>query len=41
VKNIRWLNPFFVRMDDLFGYGKQVNADKFWGEQEGALYHGP
>ena len=32
VKNARWLDAFFVRMDDLFGYGKQVEADKFWGE---------
>lgn len=32
VNNVRWLDPFFVRMDDLFGYGKEVNADKFWGE---------
>ena len=32
VKNARWLDPFFVRMDDLFGYGKQVEAGKFWGE---------
>jgi len=32
VKNTRWLDPFFIRMDDLFGYGKQGRADRFWGE---------
>lgn len=32
VNNAHWLDPFFVRMDDLFGYGKQVRASKFWTE---------
>ena len=32
VKNARWLDPFFVKLDDLFGYGKQASADKFWPE---------
>ncbi|HJO63485.1 MAG TPA: reductive dehalogenase [Desulfobacterales bacterium] len=30
VRNLRWLNPFFLWMDDICGYGKQTNADKFW-----------
>jgi len=30
VKHTRWLDSFFVRMDDLFGYGKPVSADHFW-----------
>jgi len=32
VNNARWLDPFFVKMDDLSGYGKQASADKFWAE---------
>lgn len=30
VRNLRWLNPFFLWMDDIFGYGKQENAVNFW-----------
>jgi len=28
--NISWLDSFLVKMDDLFGYGKQANAGKYW-----------
>ncbi len=28
--NFRWTDRFFVWMDDLFGYGKMVDAKKFW-----------
>lgn len=30
VKNTPWLNPFFIKMDDLFGYGRRAEAVKFW-----------
>lgn len=30
IKNLRGLNPMFLWGDDLFGYGRQVKADKFW-----------
>ena len=30
--HLRWADPFYVRMDDLFGYGKPKNPDKFWKE---------
>ena len=30
VKNNRWLDSTFVKMDKLFGYGKQHNASEFW-----------
>lgn len=30
VRNLRWLNPFFLWMDNICGYGRQANADKFW-----------
>ena len=30
VKDLRWADPFFLWMDDIFGYGKRRNADKFW-----------
>ncbi len=30
VKHARWLDPLFIWGDDLFGYGKQISADKFW-----------
>ena len=28
----RWAAPFFVAMDNLFGYGRPKNADNFWEE---------
>lgn len=31
VEHTRWLDSLFVRMDNLLGYGKQVNAEHFWG----------
>lgn len=30
VKNLRWLDPFFLWMDDLFGYGTRAGAGRFW-----------
>jgi epoxyqueuosine reductase len=30
IRNLRGLDPFFLRMDDLFGYGKQARPDQFW-----------
>ena len=30
VKNTRWLDSTFVKLDKLFGYGKQHNASEFW-----------
>jgi reductive dehalogenase len=30
IKNFPWLNPLFLWADDLFGYGRRVNADRFW-----------
>ncbi len=30
IKYTPWMNSFFVRMDDLFGYGKQKKPDHFW-----------
>ena len=30
VKNTGWLDPLFVKMDDLVGYGRRVNAKHFW-----------
>ena len=29
---LRWADSVYVRMDDLFGYGKPRSADKFWEE---------
>ena len=26
----RWADPLYVKMDDLFGYGKPRKADDFW-----------
>lgn len=31
VKHFRWLDSLLLRADDLFGYGKQIKAEKFWG----------
>jgi epoxyqueuosine reductase len=28
--HVRWADPLYVRMDDLFGYGKPKKADDFW-----------
>jgi len=30
VKNTRWLDSTFIKLDNLFGYGKQHNATEFW-----------
>jgi reductive dehalogenase len=30
--HVRWANSFYVKMDDLFGYGKVKNANNFWNE---------
>lgn len=32
VKNMRWMDSLFVKMDDLLGYGKRVKAEQFWEE---------
>ena len=31
IRHLRWLDPFFLWMDDVCGYGKQVKAEIFWG----------
>lgn len=31
VKNTPWLDSLLLRMDDAFGYGKQVRAKEYWG----------
>ncbi len=30
VKNAPWLNPLFVRLDKLFGYGKRIKTENVW-----------
>jgi len=30
VKNVRWLDPLFVRVDDMLGYGRRPKAEEFW-----------
>lgn len=30
IKNIPWLNPLFVRLDDVLGYGKQLDPATIW-----------
>jgi len=30
VKNTRWMDSTFVRLDNFFGYGKQASAERFW-----------
>ncbi len=30
IKNTPWLDKMFLWGDDLFAYGKKINADKFW-----------
>jgi reductive dehalogenase len=30
VKNTPWLNPFFIKMDDLLGYGQRLKTEQFW-----------
>lgn len=30
VRNTRWLDPLFVRIDNLLGYGKRGKAESFW-----------
>ena len=32
VKHTPWLDSLLVKMDDLFGYGKQAKADKYWAD---------
>jgi reductive dehalogenase len=31
VNHLRWLDSMLLKMDDWFGYGKQMKAEKFWG----------
>jgi len=30
VEHTRWLDPLFVKVDDLLGYGKQANPNSYW-----------
>ena len=30
--HVRWADPFYIKMDELFGYGKPRKADNFWEE---------
>ena len=30
VDHVRWADPFYARMDKVFGYGKPAEADGFW-----------
>lgn len=30
VKNVRWLDSTFIRLDKLFGYGRKYSATRFW-----------
>ncbi|MCL0034757.1 hypothetical protein M1N21_02450, partial [Dehalococcoidia bacterium] len=30
VKNTRWMDPLFVKVDDWLGYGKQVSPGRYW-----------
>jgi len=30
IKDTRWMNPLFVKIDDLLGYGKQVKPGHYW-----------
>lgn len=30
--HMRWADPFYIKMDDLFGYGKPKSAENFWDE---------
>jgi hypothetical protein len=30
VKNAPWLNPLFVQLDDVLGYGKQLDPTTIW-----------
>jgi len=32
IKHVRWMNPLFIKMDDFFGYGRQVKAEHFWND---------
>ena len=32
IKHTPWLDSFLVKMDDLFGYGKQEKAGKYWAD---------
>ncbi len=32
VSNAPWLDTFMVKMDDQLGYGKQINASRYWPE---------
>ena len=34
IKHTRWLDSFFVKMDNLLGYGKIKNAETFWDSWE-------
>jgi epoxyqueuosine reductase len=33
IKRVPWLNPLFVRLDDLFGYGRQFDPTTIWEDQ--------
>ncbi len=30
IKHTRWMDPLFIKFDDLLGYGKQSNGEHFW-----------
>lgn len=30
IKNARWVDPWFMRGDELLGYGKRTRAEEFW-----------
>jgi hypothetical protein len=39
VDKTRWADPFYVKMDNVFGYGKSKKADNFWDEWEPRKYY--
>jgi epoxyqueuosine reductase QueG len=39
VDKARWADPFYLKMDSLFGYGKPQNAGDFWDTWEPEEYH--
>jgi len=38
VDKARWADPFYLKMDSLFGYGKPKKADDFWDEWDPLKY---
>lgn len=30
INNFRFIDPFFIKLDDILGYGKLLPSDKFW-----------